>query len=246
MRHVFRATVDHDPVAGEGVALSPDACHHLARVARLGPGAAIEVVDTQGRIWPAAIEQIGPPVLVRIGDAPRPAPGPLPIDLYVGALEWGRFDLVVEKCTEIGVARIAMFKSERSAGKTDQAGFDRRAARAARLIDAAVRQSGQGHRPELRGLVPFSTMIDDVSHGAGFLVDRRGEHPLGATVRAVAPAAAAVIVGSDAGFSLSELAQATGAGLHVCRLGESMLRAETAALVAVAIAADGLGAAGQA
>jgi 16S rRNA (uracil1498-N3)-methyltransferase len=240
MKHVFRATIDHDPQPGGAVTLPADDGRHLVRVARLGQGDAIEVIDAQGRIWPSVIENLGPPVLARVADQPRPCPPVLPLDLYLGALEWGRFDLVVEKCTEIGVARITMFTSERGGKKADQEGFDRRRERLSRLSDAAAKQSGQGHRPELRGLVPFSAVIDDVADTTGFLVDARGERPLGETLRAAAPERAAIVVGADAGFSERELMQARGAGLAVCSLGASMLRAETAALVAAAIAADGI------
>lgn len=155
----------------------------------------------------------------------------------------GRFDLVVEKCTEIGVSRITMFTSERSGRKLDQGGFDGRAERLARLADAAAKQSGRGARCAVRGLVPFSTVIEECGQN-GYLVDQRAAVGLGQVVRQATRARAAVVVGSDAGFSTGEIAQAEAAGLKICGLGASTLRAETAALVAVAIAADGLGAMG--
>lgn len=240
MKHTYRATIDQVPVAGGDVTLDDAAGHHLVRVARRGVGDDVEAIDPQGDLWPAHVVQLGPPVVLRIGVAPRPAPAMIPVELYLGALEWGRFDLVVEKCTEIGVSRITMFTSERSGRKLDQAGFDGRAERLARLADAAARQSGRGARCAVRGLVPFSTVIAECAHD-GFLVDQRATVGLGHAVREAAPAHAAVIVGSDAGFSSDELAQAKVGGLRICGLGASTLRAETAALVAVAIAADGLG-----
>jgi 16S rRNA (uracil1498-N3)-methyltransferase len=243
MKHTYRATIDQVPAPGGLLTLSDEAGHHLVRVARRGEGDEVEVIDPQGDIWPALVEVAGPPVGLRVGAAPRPAPALIPLDLYIGALEWGRFDLVVEKCTEIGVAQITMFTSERSGRKLDQAGFDGRADRLARLADAAAKQSGRGARCAVRGLVPFSTVIAQCGQ-QGFVVDQRAAIGLGQAVRQAAPERAAVIVGSEAGFSPAELAQAEHAGLHICGLGTSTLRAETAALVAVAIAADGLGVVG--
>ena len=242
MKHIFRSTLDRVPDPGAIVALEAGDGHHLIRVARRRVGDGTEVIDPDGRIWPAVIEDVGPPVRLRLGDLARSGPAVVPVDLYIGSLEWGRFDLVVEKCTEIGIGRLTMFSSERAGRKTDQTGFDRRRERLARLADAAAKQSGQGSRPELRGLVPFSIVIDEIPAGTGFLVDARGERSLGVALRSAKPERAAIVVGSDAGFSAAEIAQAAGAGVAICALGASILRAETAALVAVAIAADGLGA----
>jgi 16S rRNA (uracil1498-N3)-methyltransferase len=246
MKHTFRATIDHVPEPTGRVVLAVDDGRHLVRVARLGVGDAIEVIDPLGQIWPSVIEDVGPPTSVRVDAELRQGPSTLPLDLYIGALEWGRFDLVVEKCTEIGVAHITMFRSERAGVKANQDGFDKRQERLVRLADAAAKQSGRGRRPDVRGLVPFSTVVAEIAAGTGFLLDGRGERALGATLRQAAPTRAALIIGSDAGFSDTEVALATSAGVQVCRLGESTLRAETAALVAVAIAADGLGAMGAA
>jgi 16S rRNA (uracil1498-N3)-methyltransferase len=244
VKHTFRSTVADVPQPGATITLGADDGHHLIRVARRGVGDSTEVIDPDGQIWPAVIEAVGPPVQLRVGDTPRSGPAVVPIDLYIGSLEWGRFDLVVEKCTEIGIASLTMFSSERAGRKTDQQGFDRRRERLDRLADAAAKQSGQGRRPELRGLVPFSTVIRGIPTGTGFVVDARGQRTLGQALRAAAPERAAIVVGSDAGFSEAEIDQARQSGLAICGLGASTLRAETAALVAVAVAADGLGAMG--
>ena len=242
MRHIFRGTVGDVPEPGATVTLSVDDGHHLIRVARRRVGDATEVIDPDGGIWPAVIEDLGPPVRVRVADGARRGPPTVPLDLFVGTLEWGRFDLIVEKCTEIGIERLTMFSSARAARKTDQVGFDRRRARLQRLADAAAKQSGQGRRPDLRGLVPFSTVIDEIAAGTGFLVDARGGRALGQALGATGPSRVALVVGADAGFSDGEIDQAVVAGIEICGLGASTLRAETAALVAIAIAADRLGA----
>lgn len=240
MNHTFRAIIDHQPQPGATVSLASADGHHLVRVARRGVGDATELIDPDGCIWPAVIADIGPPVQVHVGHAPRGGAQALPIDLFVGPLEWGRFDLLVEKCTEIGIAGITMFTSARAARKVDQDGFDRRRDRMARLAAAAAKQSGQGRRLALHGLVPFSTVIQGIPSGTGVILDQRGTAPLGATLRAMGSGRVALVVGADAGFSDDEIALAEHAGLRRCTLGSSTLRAETAALVAVAIATDAI------
>ena len=241
MKHTFRYTVTGAVEAGAIVEITPDDTHHLTRVVRRRAGAEIEVIDDSGRIWPAVVEDLGPPARARLAAAPRPGPSVAPIDLVLGLLDWGRLDLVVEKCTELGVNRVTVFTSDRARRRVDQDAFDRRLERMGRLAEAAARQSGRGTWPELGGLVPFSTMLDDVEATEAFLVDSRGDAGLGDALRNRSLARATIVVGPDAGFSDREVAQARTRGLAVCRLGAATLRSETAALVAAAIAAEALG-----
>lgn len=239
MRHTFRYTLVGEPAPGALLDLEPRDGRHLTRVVRRGVGDPLEVIDGSGRIWPAVIEDGGPPVRVRLASAPRLAPPALALDLYVGLAEWGRIDLAVEKCTELGVRRITLFTSERSR----RAGADvmgRRRERMERLIEAAQRQSGISRPPELHGLVPFSDVIGDLAAASGFLLDASGGVGLGDALRASGATQAAIVVGPDAGFTADEVDAARAAGAAVCRLGASMLRTETAAIAASAVAVDHL------
>ena len=241
MRHTFRYAVAGTPEAGATVELTPPDSHHLARVVRRRTGDEIEVIDAVGRIWPAVVDHLGPPVRARLAAAPRPGPRAVPIDLFLGILDWGRLDIVVEKCTELGVDRITVFTSDRARRRVDQAAFERRLDRMGRLAEAAARQSGRGTRPDLRGLVPFSAMVDEALATQTFLVDAHGDDGLGESLRARPLLRAAIVVGPDAGFSDGEVELARAHGIAVCRLGGATLRTETAALVATAVAADALG-----
>jgi len=241
VRHTFRYTVTGTAEAGAMVELTPDDTHHLARVVRRRPGDDIEVIDDAGRIWPAVVDDLGPPARARLAAAPRAGPPAASIDLFLGLLDWGRLDMVVEKCTELGVDRLTVFTSERARRRVDQAAFDRRLERMGRLAEAAARQSGRGTRPDLGGLVPFSAIVAEVEATRTFLVDSRGDAGLGDALRSRSPARASIVVGPDAGFSDGEISLARTQGLAVCRLGAATLRAETAALVATAVAADALG-----
>ncbi len=239
--HTFRYVAAGTVVAGGAVELTGADTHHLVRVVRRGRGDPVEVIDEAGRIWPAVVDELGPPALVRVAQAPRPGPPSVPLDLYVGLLDWGRLDLVVEKCTELGVDRIVVFTSERGRRRGDQEAFDRRVERLDRLAEAAARQCGRGSGTHVSGLVPFSTMIDDLDPHRTFLVDSRGSTGLGEAVRARPQARVGIVVGPDAGFSDAEVAHAAARGVPVCRLGDATLRAETAALTASAVVADALG-----
>jgi 16S rRNA (uracil1498-N3)-methyltransferase len=242
VRHTFRYTVDLDGEPGELVELAAEDTHHLTRVVRRGAGDVCEVIDTAGRIWPAVVEDPGPPARVRLAAAPRAGAAPVPVDLFVGVADWGRLDTVVEKATELGVARLTFFASDRARRKADGGAFDGRRERWGRIAEAAARQSGRGARPHLAGLVPFSTVVDEISTRDAFLLDAAGEHGLGDTLRRRDPQSAAIVVGPDAGLTGDEVARLRAAGAATCSLAGATLRTETAAIAAAAIAADHYGA----
>jgi 16S rRNA (uracil1498-N3)-methyltransferase len=239
VRHVFRYLAPEPPGAGREIALSADDGRHLARVVRRRPGDPVELIDAEGRLWPATVLTLEPRATVRVGDGP-PRPAPVaPIALYQGLAEWGRLDTLVEKAVELGVWEITLFASERARRVPGPEAWERRRARLARVAEAAARQAGRPPLGALRGLVPFDGVLDAITPGEGYLIDPRGERPLPSAIDtgSAASARVALVVGPDAGFSAAEVDAARAAGLRVAHLGPAVLRAETAAIAAVTLAA---------
>lgn len=240
MRHTFRYLVPSVPRAGEEVALSADDSHHLARVVRRGPGDGVELIDPDGLRWSAVVVATGPPASVRVTDA-APMPAEVaPVSLYLGLAEWGRIDIAVEKAVELGAGAITLFTSERAGRVPDAAAWGRRRERLGRVAEAAARQSGRPPLGRVRGLVPFADVITEIPAGEGFLIDPRGDAPLSPALGAPG-AHVAVVVGPQAGFSDSEVSLARAAGMPVRTLGPAILRTETAAIAAIALAAAARG-----
>ncbi len=237
MKHRFRYLVD-GCAPGALVTLTAEDAHHLTRVVRRGVGEAVEVLDDDGNVWDATVAELGDTVRLRLGDAPRPAPRRPRIELAVGLAEWGRLDLVVEKATEIGVREITIFRSARAGRIPDASAFGKRRDRLQRVVASAMRQSGQAHGPRIEGLADVEDVIVGDPDVAVIVVDPRGDANLGDVVRAAGAATVRLIIGPDAGFAEDEITAARDAGCRLARLGDSVLRAETAALVAVSIAAD--------
>jgi 16S rRNA (uracil1498-N3)-methyltransferase len=236
VRHVFRYLVDAPPRPGAEVELGGEDSHHLARVVRRGPGDAVELLDPAGARWPAVVVAPGPPSTVRVGDAPLEAAATAgPVRLFLGLAEWGRLDTAVEKAVELGAARITLFTSARAGRVPAEDAWARRRERLERVAEAAARQSGRPPLGRVQGLVPFADAITSIPAGEGFLIDPRGDAPL--LEQLGAPGApVSLVVGPPAGFSADEVRLARDAGMRVCTLGPAVLRAETAAIAAVAIA----------
>jgi 16S rRNA (uracil1498-N3)-methyltransferase len=198
-----------------GPALAPDDRHHLERVLRLRPGAPITIGDGRGG-WRTA--SFGPAIEVTGEVVRSPAPAPA---LTVGfALTKGdKPELVVQKLTELGIDRIVPFRAARSVVRWD----DAKAAKAVeRLRTVARAAAAQCHRPWLPELAPVSQLAPLL--GAGGAVADRGGADLDATHTAV-------LIGPEGGWDDGEV----GGDVPRVRLGDHVLRAETAAITAAAL-----------
>lgn len=241
MRHTFRYVVPDAPTAGAEVVLTDADAHHLARVVRREPGDEIELIDPEGRLWPARVLCTEPTVTVRVSeDRPPVEAPPARVVLYLGLAEWGRVNTAVEKAVELGVGEVVLFTSERARRVPEPDAWRRRRERLQRVAEAAARQSGRGPLRRVRGLLAFDEVTAEIPSGEGFLIDPRGDAPLTTAIATGGgPAArAALVIGPDAGFSEDEVARARAAGLRVAHLGPAVLRSETAAIAAMTIAAS--------
>lgn len=239
MRHTFRYLLGRTPAAGERILLPEEDGRHLTRVVRRGPGDTLELIDPEGGRWEAVVSEAGPPVAVRVTATTAAPPPAAPVRLFLGLAEWGRLDTAVEKAVELGAGEVVLFTSERAGRVPDAAAWERRRERLGRVAAAAARQSGRAPLGRVRGLVPFGDVITAIPAGEGYLIDPRGDAPLLSALRADdgPDARIAVVVGPQAGFSEGEVDLARRAGVPVCTLGPAILRAETAAICAVALAA---------
>jgi 16S rRNA (uracil1498-N3)-methyltransferase len=144
----------------------------------------------------------------------------------------GRSDEAVEKLTELGVARIGALRTELLKGRFT----DARLKRWQRVSEAAAKQSKQDRLPEILGLAPYAEVLSPeavvLSHegASGGLADR-----------IVGRRQATLLIGPEPGFSDAELQLARERGVAVATFGPVVLRTETAAIVAAALALREMG-----
>lgn len=210
--HAFVADVD----APE---LDPDDRHHLGRVLRVRSGDPLTVADGRGR-WRA----------VRFGDPLEPV-GPVEVDQAVGPpltvglapVKGQRPEWAVQKLTELGVDAIWLLVADRSVVRWEGERAEGHRDRLAKVAREAAMQSRRTRLPELEVGVPLAEAA--ATPGAVLA------HPGGAPLDLARPV---VLVGPEGGWSDRELA-----GAPTVSLGPTVLRTETAALVAGALLAAG-------
>lgn len=240
--HRFRYPVAATLAPGDHPALAADDAFHLVRVVRARPGQDVELVDTTGRLFDAVVDDAHPlrlRVVAASADAPPPA---APVVLVACLLGGSRFDEVVEKATELGVAAIRPVVSDKTAYRPDAEALARKRARWTRIAAAAARQSKRAGVPRLDDPVPLTVAALDPARTILCTNEAPGR-PLAALLDPWPPGGGGgaageltLVVGPEAGFSAAELAGLAAAGIAFASLGPTVLRAETAAIAATAVA----------
>jgi 16S rRNA (uracil1498-N3)-methyltransferase len=239
------------------VVLDDESHRYLARVLRLASGDELVVFDGQGQEIDARIETTGGRATTLALGARRVVTPPVRKLTLLQAVSRGeRMDLVVQKTTELGLGRLVpVWTSRTVVPGNDPAGDDAGGARLRRwrkIAQEAARQCGRADLPVLDGPRPLAQALAETpAQGLRLLVweaaQRAGAVPGAVPLRraladAGAPPAVTLLVGPEGGFSDEEAAAACTAGFQPVGLGPLVLRSETAALVAVALAQAALGA----
>jgi 16S rRNA (uracil1498-N3)-methyltransferase len=224
MKHRF--FVPHVLAAGDVVALEGDELHH-ARVVRVREGEEVEVFDGRGGAWVAAARELPSLELLRPVDIDREPRAALHLAMAIINLE--KFELVLQKATELGVRSILPLVTQRIEVRAER--YRNKGERWQKIIFEAVKQSGRARVPAIAEPAPF----DDV-------VKRAGTKIVFDADTAPSPATslideATLFVGPEGGWSDEELQSAKDHGALFARLGPRRLRAETAAIVALAVTA---------
>lgn len=209
------------------------------RAQRLRAGEELTIVDEGHSRYRALIETLdGSGALLRVLERLPEAQKDCHITLCQSLLKRERMDLVVEKATELGVDAIVPFTSGRSERFGDLEG---KRERWQRVAEAALQQSARPRPLDLRPLTDFDGILQSADAGSIMLwEEERGlafREALSGAGREVS-----LVVGPEGGFTGAEARAFREAGGAVCSFGDSILRAETAAIAAVSAALFGLGA----
>lgn len=229
----------HVPAAAPGarVALPEHAAHHAREVLRLRAGAAVRVFDGEGREWEAVLDEVSRrAVTARLGRGAAPRPeSPLRLVLAVSPLKGDRMELVLQKATELGAAEVWPVVLDRTDAAARPALRGSRDERWERVVSGAAEQSGRAVVPHLAPTTTLDGLLARPFDGPRVvLLETPGHAPL--TALGPAPGALLLLVGPAGGFEPTEARRLLDAGFAAASLGPRVLRAETAAVAAAAVA----------
>lgn len=231
-----RLYVTADLKPGADLALDEAAAHYLRHVLRLEPGAAVVLFNGRDGEFAATLSVAAKrETRVAVGDCLRPFQPPRDIWLCFAPIRQGRIEFIIEKATELGAARLLPVLTKRC---------QVRQVNAQRLEAHAREAAEQCERLDVPPLAPLQTLDAMLStwpqeRRLFACLERDAATPLLVALQALPAAAAlAMLVGPEGGFAPEEAAMLKAkAFVTPVSLGEGILRAETAALAALAVAA---------
>jgi 16S rRNA (uracil1498-N3)-methyltransferase len=224
-----------DSIRSGAAELRGDEARHLTRVLRAEPGQRFEISDNQAAYLAEIVEARGDRVLFRIVEPVDSAEPPVRVTLCAALIKFDRFEWMIEKAVELGVERIVPFEAARSEKGLLEASR-KRVDRWTRIARESSQQSRRVRIPEIGPAVRLEAALAEPA-------DRRyclEENVAPALTRMFPEDRAAgnhvaLLVGPEGGWIDAERARAAAAGWQAVSLSPQVLRAETAAIAAVAI-----------
>ena len=229
-----RCHVDLPLGTGAEVSLPEDVGAHLLRVLRLRVGDECVLFNGDGHDYRARIVALGKrEASAEVLEVRRiDNESPLRISLLQGIARGEKMDWILQKATELGVARFLPTSSDRSEVKLDGQRADKRLAHWRGVVIAACEQSGRATVPEVTAPMSLDAAAG-LRDGRGFILDPFAEASL-STLPAAAITACTIAIGPEGGWSPRDREQLVAAGYAGIRLGPRVLRTETAGLAAIA------------
>ena len=226
-----------DEHSGDTAALTGANAAHLARVLRARVGQQFDISlgnqVRRGTITSVADQRIE----FSLGEE-LPASHVAAISLYLAVFKFDRFEWAIEKCTELGVARIAPLIARRTESHLASAAA-KRVERWRRIALEAAQQSRRLAPPEILEPAKLKPAIASASPVTIVLAENEKNTSLKEALAIhAASAEVSLAIGPEGGWAEEELAQFDQGGWTRASLGSTILRAETAAIAATAIAAS--------
>ncbi|SDK55217.1 16S rRNA (uracil(1498)-N(3))-methyltransferase [Microbulbifer yueqingensis] len=231
----------HEPLAGQNeVELDEGASRHLVKVLRLQVGRPLVLFDGRGGEYSAELVEAGKRARVRLGDFHGDnRESPLALTLAIGISRGDRFDWVVQKATELGVARIQPLFTERCEVKLKGERLEKKVAHWRQVAVSACEQCARNRVPDVATPQKFASYLEQTDSGDTdlklVLHHRTDKHLRELGAGQGWPASALLLVGPEGGLSAAEIDAALARDFKPLRLGPRVLRTETAPVAALSV-----------
>ena len=243
-RRRFFAPPDSFELDCSKVTLAAEEARHLLDVLRLNRGDEVFVFDGDGREFRCTVDEMKrerATLIVNAEVKPARPESTLQLTLAVALLKGEKFDLVVQKATELGATRIVPVVTKLADVRLrDERDGARRVARFRRIAVEACKQSGRARVPEILEPIGFQALIKSkptIKREWRAMFSERDGTSLNEAIKTLQahPVSVTALVGSEGGWTDEEIALARDEGWSIVTLGGRTLRAETAAITITAL-----------
>ncbi len=211
--------------------LGREEVHYLSTVLRIPSGTTVELFDGEGQTAQGVVD-FSKVACVHVNDIHTHLRTGVEIDLYQGIIKGDRWEWILEKAGELGVARVFPMTTKRTVVKVSSDRRDSKMERWSKIATSAARQSCATFTTQVMPPIDFSKALV-TQGGTPFFGDLAGT-PV-QSFQGPAPIRISLFVGPEGGFCEEELIALRSAGAGGIWLGPRVLRAETAALTLVTL-----------
>lgn len=235
MRRIFIADL-----LKKNITITGADAHHLSRVMRSKIGDHIVVADDEGKVGEYAItgftgDSIDLELIACIAENTE---SPVDIMLAQCLPKGDKLELITQKATELGINTIVPLVSDNCVVRYDGKKMKAKQDKWQKIANEAGKQCGRSCLPVVEAITPLKDWLQYiVSQNTAVCMCYENEEQIGIKefLRQVTGAEIAVVIGPEGGFSLAEIEFAKSLGIKSVSLGNRILRAETAAIAAMAI-----------
>lgn len=222
MRHrIFVETIAPE------VTVTGDEFHHSVRVVRVRVGEEIEMFDRAGNAARGTVQRLDrDSAVIATGESLPSRESPLRLHLAMAVIQIEKFELVLQKATELGARSIIPMTTERVELRPER--YANKRERWEKIVFEAVKQSGRAFVPAIAEPLAFADVVRRQTPRIVFDADAEPStlEPMQETT---------LLIGPEGGWTEDELHAAREAGCLFQRLGPRRLRAETAAIAAMSV-----------
>ena len=239
MRRFFTAP---EAVQGEYIEFDADLAHHMGKVLRLAPGEQVTVCTGDGMVYVAELESfrkdsVTAKILETLENQKETE---VEIVLYQGMPKGDKLELIIQKCTELGVSAVIPVETGRSIVHLDSKKAEKKIERWQKIAHEASQQSKRVQVPEIGPYLSWKQCLNQLKADEGLMIifwEDEQTQSLKALLKSQEkkPAKINLIVGPEGGLSEEEVNQLREIGAVSASLGKRILRTETAGMAGVSI-----------
>jgi 16S rRNA (uracil1498-N3)-methyltransferase len=230
---MHRFFIKNESIEKDRITVYGEDVQHISKVLRLQIGEKIVLCDGEGSDYLAAIESMDKSsvrTIILDKEASKGEPG-VEVVLYQGIPKSTKMDLIIQKCTEMGIIRVVPVFTVRTIVKLESEKDERKKVeRWTKIAEEAAKQSGRGIIPTIEMPMTLTEALKDAARLDAVIVayELEGSLSIKEALRNHKGSSIGFFIGPEGGFDSSEIEKAKAAGAVPVTLGSRILRTETA------------------
>ena len=231
-----RFFIDESALNGDIITITGGDAVHIGRSLRMKIGDSItfcrEGIDFESVIEKMTSDEVFCRVVEKIPSSSEPK---IRLTIYQALPKQDKPELIIQKCTELGAARIVFFISKRCVSRPDEKSAEKKLMRWRKIAEEAAKQSGRGNIPEICGIMSFDEAVKDLcKNEIPFLCYENGGERL-SEIDFSGKTTCGVMIGAEGGFDRTAADICCEQDAVPIWLGKRILRCETCPIAVTAM-----------